>query len=413
MAFSINTNAGALLALRQLAGSTADLGEVQNRVSTGLKVRTASDDPANFSIAQNLRAQSASFDAVRSSLDRATSTLDVAIAATETISDLLIDARQTAIAAADQGIDSDSRRALSDEYNRLLAQIDSVVSQANFNGTNLVDPSLTRITALTGTQVGFTDTNNNMVADPGEAKLINTLDISGRDLTTAGIGLTTQTFDITSYDTDISSLDDIAVRLADRNFITALVTAGNPVGIIDDSTNPATFDFTGATFTDTDGTPGNGDESLSFSLGGQTFTIAGTFADAAAAETALRADFSLATPTLVPPATSFPITSTPANGPFSTAVAAEVAVVEVDAALDKVNAVLAEFGAAARQLELSTEFTARLSDQITVGIGNLVDADLARESANLQALQVKQQLGLQTLSIANRAPQSLLSLFGN
>lgn len=408
MAFSINTNAGALLALRQLAGSTADLGEVQNRVSTGLKVRTASDDPANFSIAQNLRAQSASFDAVRSSLDRATSTLDVAIAAAETISDLLIDARETAIAAADQGIDGDSRKALSDEYNRLLAQIDSVVSQANFNGTNLVDPSLTRITALTGTQVGFNDTNSNGIADPGEARLINTLDINGRDLTTAGIGLTTKTFNVTSYDTTINNLGDIADRLGDRNFITALVAAGNPAGIIDDSTNPATFDFSGATFIDTNGTPGSGDESLSFSLGGQTFTIAGTFADAVAAETALRADFALATP-----AAAIPITSTPANGPFSTAVAAEVAVVEVDAALDQVNSVLAEFGAAARQLQLSTQFTARLSDQITVGIGNLVDADLARESANLQALQVKQQLGLQTLSIANRAPQSLLSLFGN
>lgn len=409
MAFSINTNAGALLALRQLAGSTADLGEVQNRVSTGLKVRTASDDPANFSIAQNLRAQSASFDAVRSSLDRATSTLDVAIAATETISDLLIDARETAIAAADQGIDGDSRKALSDEYSRLLAQIDSVVSQANFNGTNLVDPSLTRITALTGTQVGFTDTNSNGIADPGEAKLINTLDINGRDLTTAGIGMTTKTFDVTSYDTTVSNLGDIADRLTDRNFITALVAAGNPAGIIDDSTNPATFDFSGATFNPGAGTAGDGDETLSFSLGGQTFTTtAGTFADAAAAEAALRADFTLATP-----ATPVTITSTPANGPFSTAVAAEVAVVEIDAALDEVNSVLAEFGAAARQLQLSTQFTARLSDQITVGIGNLVDADLARESANLQALQVKQQLGLQTLSIANRAPQSLLALFGN
>ncbi|MFQ5348743.1 MAG: flagellin, partial [Rhodothalassiaceae bacterium] len=48
---------------------------------------------------------------------------------------------------------------------------------------------------------------------------------------------------------------------------------------------------------------------------------------------------------------------------------------------------------------------------LEVGIGNLVDADLARESANLQALQVKQQLGLQALGIANQAPSSILALF--
>jgi flagellin len=87
--------------------------------------------------------------------------------------------------------------------------------------------------------------------------------------------------------------------------------------------------------------------------------------------------------------------------------------VEVDNALQVVNSVLAEFGAAARQLELSTNFTIRLSDELQVGIGNLVDADLARESASLQALQVKQQLGLQALSIANSSPQSILALFGN
>jgi flagellin len=54
---------------------------------------------------------------------------------------------------------------------------------------------------------------------------------------------------------------------------------------------------------------------------------------------------------------------------------------------------------------------AKLSDELNTGIGNLVDADLAKESAKLQALQTKQQLGIQALSIANSAPQSILSLF--
>lgn len=53
----------------------------------------------------------------------------------------------------------------------------------------------------------------------------------------------------------------------------------------------------------------------------------------------------------------------------------------------------------------------KLSDVVEAGIGNLVDADLAKESARLQALQVKQQLGIRALSIANQAPQTIMSLF--
>jgi flagellin len=60
---------------------------------------------------------------------------------------------------------------------------------------------------------------------------------------------------------------------------------------------------------------------------------------------------------------------------------------------------------------ISAAFTSKLSDAIKSGIGTLVDADLAAESANLQALQLKQQLGVQALSIANQSPQSISSLF--
>ena len=69
------------------------------------------------------------------------------------------------------------------------------------------------------------------------------------------------------------------------------------------------------------------------------------------------------------------------------------------------------FGSKAKQFELQLAFNEKLTDSIEGGLGNLVDADLAREHARLQALQIKQQLGLQALSIANQAPQSILALF--
>jgi flagellin len=72
---------------------------------------------------------------------------------------------------------------------------------------------------------------------------------------------------------------------------------------------------------------------------------------------------------------------------------------------------LSNLGSASRKIDAQSTFTSKLSDSIDAGIGNLVDADLAKESAKLQALQVKQQLGVQALSIANQAPQTILSLF--
>ncbi len=72
---------------------------------------------------------------------------------------------------------------------------------------------------------------------------------------------------------------------------------------------------------------------------------------------------------------------------------------------------LAALVSSAKRVEVQTNFTAQLVDILKEGVGNLVDANLAEESAKLQALQIKQQLGVQALSIANAAPQSVLALF--
>ncbi|WP_425459645.1 flagellin [Hankyongella ginsenosidimutans] len=89
----------------------------------------------------------------------------------------------------------------------------------------------------------------------------------------------------------------------------------------------------------------------------------------------------------------------------------ELAIAVVDNFKNNVNATLSTFGSTSRQIDIQQQFATKLTDSINSGIGNLVDADLAKESARLQALQVKQQLGLQALSIANQAPQSVISLF--
>ncbi len=94
-----------------------------------------------------------------------------------------------------------------------------------------------------------------------------------------------------------------------------------------------------------------------------------------------------------------------------TLTAASASLSRLNASIDNVSLALSEMGVQLKQLEQHNTFVGKLSDSVEGGVGNLVDADLAKESARLQALTVHQQLGAQALSIANQAPQIILSLF--
>ncbi len=96
---------------------------------------------------------------------------------------------------------------------------------------------------------------------------------------------------------------------------------------------------------------------------------------------------------------------------ISTQAKASALISTIQTSLTNVNSALAKLSAGAAKFSIQATFTQKLSDTLTAGIGNLVDANMAQESAQLQSLQVKQQLGIQALSIANQAPQSILSLF--
>ena len=279
MAFSVNTNAGALFALQSLNKTNRALDTVQSRINTGLKVASARDNAAVFAIAQGQRGELAGLGAVKSSLDQASSSLNVALAAAEAVSDLLIQLKEKATAAADPSASTSTLTALNDEFKNLVAQIDTVVNNAEFNGVNAVKTGGKSITALTGVPTGSSSIGNFSIT------------ITASDISTATSGL---------------------------------------------------------------------------SLAAATITSAGN---------------------------------------------ASAALKSISTDETTLNTFLSKLGAGAKRVEIQRAFTDKLSDAIEIGIGNLVDADLARESANLQSLQVRQQLGLQALSIANQAPGSVLSLF--
>lgn len=101
----------------------------------------------------------------------------------------------------------------------------------------------------------------------------------------------------------------------------------------------------------------------------------------------------------------------PPTSSITTVTVAQQALSDLTSSIANVNQALGNLGAQAKQIENHNKFVSKLTDVLQAGVGNLVDADVAKESARLQALQVKQQLGAQALSIANQAPQIILSLF--
>lgn len=274
MSFSVNTNTGAQVALQYLNATQGQLDKTQGAINSGLKVASAKDDGAIFAIAQNQRATVAGYSSVINSINNGSSAIDVALSAGQSISDLLIQMKQKALAAADSSLDTASRQALNANFTALRDQIATIVKNAVFNGFNLVDGSTTQVTALAS-------------AD------------GTRRITTAAQNL---------------------------------------------------------------------------KLSGSVVTIA--------------------------------TTST-----ISTQAKASSLIATIQSSLTNVNSALAKLSSGAAKFSIQATFTQKLSDTLTAGIGNLVDANMAQESARLQSLQVKQQLGVQALSIANQAPQTILSLF--
>jgi len=282
MAMSVNTNTGAMAALQALNSTSKGLATVQSRINSGMNVSSTKDDSAAFTIAEKLRGDLGGLKAVTSSLSRAKSVTDVAVAGAEQISDVVNQMKTLAKQASDEGVDQASRDAYNKDFTALRDQITTIVNSSEFNGTNLLK------------------------ASGGTVSALQSLNDTG-----AAAGWQADTLSVANQGLD---------------------------------------------------------------LGGSVITVA-------------------------------------ASGNISTAAAAATMVDTLTTTQTNLATSLQTLGSASRNIDAQSAFTSKLSDAIESGIGNLVDADLAKESAKLQALQVKQQLGVQALSIANQAPQTITSLF--
>lgn len=275
MVNNVSTNPGALIALQTLTRVSDQLAETQRRVSTGLEVSSAKDNPALFALAQKQRAELGSIQSVQQGLRIGVSTVDVALAAGESISDILVEMRALANQAADPSLSTENRALIQDQYAELASQIGRIVDTAEVGGRNLIANGAEDLTVVAGID-GAT-----------------TITVDAQDLSIGG-------------------------------------------GIVDISAD-----------------------------GADLATVAG----------------------------------------------AQQEIADIEAAIDELSTAVGALAAGSNSLDLQGKILTRVSDALEISIGNLVDADLARESSRLQALQVQQQLAIQSLSIANAAPNAILALF--
>jgi flagellin len=286
MGSSVNTNVGAMTAVRVLGNNTRALEGIQNRISSGLKVANAKDNGASYGIAQQQRAEVRAFEAVSQGLSRATSAADVGLAAGEAISDVFVQMREKALAATGPTISATSRASYNEDFISLRDQVASIISNAVFDGINLIGGP--------GPGPGPTDLN---------------------------------------FPASTDGLQVMTLPVLDFNLTASPIAMGGPPGIYLDMAQDLTSDIN-----------------------------------------------------------------------------AQDALDRIVVSLDYINQELSRLGTAAKRIDTHMNFISRLSDSIVEGIGNIVDANLASESAHLQALQVKQQMSTQALNIANQSPQTLLNL---
>lgn len=394
---SVNSNYGASVALQSLGNTNKELGQVQNRISTGFKVASARDNGAVFAIAEGQRTRVSSIASVKDGIDRANSAIDVALSAGESIGKILKDMKTKAVAAQAADLSTEQRAALQTDFDALRAQVDQVANSATFNGLNLVaaggsnlDVVMSDIAgATTGRQIASTVIAGTV---PGlSAYVVGNGSVAAADDSTFNLnGVAIGTVDVTASMTIQGYLDQVSTQTGGR------VTA---------SYNQSTGQFN---YVAAEAVAGSNELTITTAGTARSWlgqgVAAGAVSGGSVTSTITNRDFT------VGGAGALSTVSTASNL-LSTTGAAATAVGNIDTAITALNSQLATMGSQAKALDVQGEFLGKLADVVEQGISNLVDADLAKESARLQSLQIKQQLGAQALSIANQAPQLILSFF--
>ncbi|MEL6467422.1 MAG: flagellin [Pseudomonadota bacterium] len=459
---SILTNNSAMVALQTLKSINKDLSMTQNEISTGKSVSSAKDNSAVWAISKVMESDVAGFKAVSESLSLGESTVAVARNASETITDLLTEMKGRIVAAQEENVD---REAIQADIDALEEQIGAVVGAAQFNGQNLIDGSSTvdmnilssldrdtegnvtsssisverqnlSVTDATATQVlGTADGGADQATSDAAFTVLNAATVGGgADTTGTAVNAYFENDDLTDETSNAPTV------LADGNTATFSVNevqAGSTYQIyLSDleinvvgggtTTGSRTFSYVAAESDSTTDVAGQLASQINAFFGAATGSgdysaEINTTTNAAGDVNRNEIQISNASGAAInfsAQITQGGVAGTSASSGGLGALATLDVTQDATGALTAIDGLIqqsidasASFGSVQNRVETQADFISQLTDSLTSGIGSLVDADMEEVSARLQALQTQQQLGVQSLSIANQAPQTILSLF--
>ncbi|NIZ09739.1 flagellin [Pseudooceanicola sp. HF7] len=433
---SILTNNSAMVALQTLTAVNKSMTEVQSNISTGKKVASSKDNSAVWAISKVMESDVRGFKGISESLALGGSTVAVARKAAESVTDLLTDMKGKIVAAQEENVDRDK---IQTDIAALRDQISTVVSAAQFNGLNLL--------SNTDTEEGS-----------GSTSVLSSLDRSGAGVTASDIAVSKE--DLGTGASAISATGGTFDANVGTSAVTLNATQTGSIDIGDDNTgfeagtayalNIFGTDADDSTFTQADYRTSTAAASTQAEAAANDIRYVARDGDTAAdvakglqnAWTAYAGangldsdvlDISVSGDTLTFTSTVTDATDTVAVNLVSVTADAgntiggglellnEIDVSTEDGATSALNMIegltqtaidaAAAFGSVEGRIETQSNFIDSLTNSLKSGIGTLVDANMEEASARLQALQVQQQLAVQAMSIANQAPQTLLSLF--
>ena len=388
---SLLTNASAMTALQTLSQINKDLATTQSRISTGQKVASASDNAAYWSIATTMRSDNAALGSVKEALGLGAAKVDTAYAGMDQAIEYVKEIKNKLIAAQEPSAD---RAKLQEDITQLQDQLRGIAESATFGGENWLQANVNGGASETKSvvssfvrdssgnvsvkKIDYTLDASTVLFDTGgnTGILDNTTTITGNAVTlNFNTGGVTTAVTVAAFSTD----DVIAAGAGTSTFDGEYATDGtlDYVRVADDTWVLAT-DQAGVT-----------DQEVQYEdSGGNLWAVDTTSAPVATSSSVDTLDITSATTAQL-------------DGMLQM----------VDDAMSSMTSAAASLGSISSRINMQETFIDKLTDSLDRGIGRLVDADMEEESARLSALQVQQQLGIQSLSIANSNSQNILSLF--
>ncbi len=427
---SILTNNSAMVALQTLKTINSNLGQTQSEISTGKSIATSKDNSAIWAISKVMESDVNGFKAINDSLNLGQSTVAVARQGAETITDLLTQIKGKVVAAQEDNVD---RGKIQTDISALVKQVTSVVNAAQFNGLNLIDGSVTGTNTDGNVGVNVLSSldraaDNTVTSSSIGVASQNLSQTAGTSLTVAAANVGTDTGTAGVIDKNDGGTND-SIKLDTFAFLDASGAATGTAALargtagLDNSVATGLMEGDQLTMqigsTEAQYTVREGDTAESVVAG-----MRSAFQNAGLSNTDFTMDIDAVAGELkitnnTNADASFSFSSSRGSGGLaglaaidvSTGAGATSALGSIENLINTAIDASASFGSVEGRIQTQNSFISKLTDSLKSGIGSMVDADMEEASARLQALQVQQQLGTQSLSIANKAPQSLLSLF--